>query len=453
MVAPDSNYTVEYVNGTSIETGTIVSNGSKTIQVTNPIVCADATVSNSDDSFSTTVSSGGDLELSDSTLNLNTVDKGDFVSVKTLDVNIVDEDSATIEPTTSTLNNNILSLAIRNPEKLFMDMYEGKAVSHGGALEASSCVDLSDLFDALPVAKIEPSAYGVGKLIAVKPLNGGFDLDVERNTTATRVNSSGLVENVLANVPRLDYKNSTCPVILVEPQSTNLVTNSTDISDASYTIIRASVIDNGIDTPIDGQLAQKLVATSTTGNHFLRSVVSNPTASSYTVSSYIKKSGNNIALRVTGASFNNRIEWQIDLTDGSTLGYSEAGTFSGTTSVESLDDGWLRVEARITLSSSDTSLQTSFFVLSPTNAVGGWSGDGTTGFYLAGIQIENLSESTSYIPTSGTISTRNEDEISITGLTGTSTITETFEDDTTNVITNPTTYTMSQGRIKKVIKV
>ena len=454
LVAPDASYTVEYVNGTSIETGTIVSNGSKTIQVTNPIVCADATVSNSDDSFSTTVASGGDLELSDSTLNLNSVDKGDFVSVKTLDVNIVDEDSVAIEPTTATLNNNVLSLAIRNPEKLFMDMYEGKAVSHGGALEASSCVDLSDLFDASPVAKIQPSAYGVGKLIAVKPLDGGFDLDVERNTTATRVNSSGLIETVAANVPRLDYKNSTCPVILVEPQSTNLVVNSTDISDASYTILRASVIDNGIDTPIDGQLAQKVVATSVSGNHFLRASVSNPTASTYTVTAYMKKAGCNVALRVAGASFSNRIEWQIDLSDGSDINFVQAGTFSATTSVESLDDDWLRVEAVITLSSSDTKLESSFFVLNPANNnVGGWTGDDVSGFYLAGYQIENRSGATSYIPTSGTTVTRNEDEITITGLTGTSTITETFEDDSTNVITNPTTYTMSQGRIKKVIKV
>ena len=106
------------------------------------------------------------------------------------------------------------------------------------------------------------------------------------------------------------------------------------------------------------------------------------------------------------------------------------------------------------MSSSDTKLESSFFVLNPANNnVGGWTGDDVSGFYLAGYQIENRSGATSYIPTSGTTVTRNEDEITITGLTGTSTITETFEDDSTNVITNPTTYTMSQGRIKKVIKV
>jgi hypothetical protein len=41
--------------------------------------------------------------------------------------------------------------------------------------------------------------------------------------------------------------------------------------------------------------------------------------------------------------------------------------------------------------------------------------------------------------------------ITLTPTTALTEITETFEDDTTNVITSPTSYTMSQGRIKQVI--
>ena len=48
--------------------------------------------------------------------------------------------------------------------------------------------------------------------------------------------------------------------------------------------------------------------------------------------------------------------------------------------------------------------------------------------------------------------TRNADVISKTGLSGISSITETFDNGTTNVISgNPTNYTMSQGRIKQVL--
>jgi hypothetical protein len=61
-----------------------------------------------------------------------------------------------------------------------------------------------------------------GTLYSIKPTSGLGDMTVVRATTATRVNSAGLIESVAINVPRLDYTDSTCPSLLVEPQRTNL---------------------------------------------------------------------------------------------------------------------------------------------------------------------------------------------------------------------------------------
>jgi len=58
IIAPDSDYTVQYENGTPIETGSIASGGSALIEVPNPIVCADATV-NVNGAFWDSVPSGG----------------------------------------------------------------------------------------------------------------------------------------------------------------------------------------------------------------------------------------------------------------------------------------------------------------------------------------------------------------------------------------------------------
>jgi hypothetical protein len=58
QVIADSTYLVEYVNGTPIESGSILAEGSVTVQVPNPIVCADATV-NVNGAFWDTVPSGG----------------------------------------------------------------------------------------------------------------------------------------------------------------------------------------------------------------------------------------------------------------------------------------------------------------------------------------------------------------------------------------------------------
>jgi hypothetical protein len=56
--APNSTYEVEYENGTPIESGSIPSGGFQLIQVPNPITCADATVQINGDEVAT-VASGG----------------------------------------------------------------------------------------------------------------------------------------------------------------------------------------------------------------------------------------------------------------------------------------------------------------------------------------------------------------------------------------------------------
>jgi len=72
---------------------------------------------------------------------------------------------------------------------------------------------------------LTPNAVKASKLYSIIPSNGNGDMDVVRATTATRVNSLGLIESVASNVPRLNYDGS-CPSILVEPQETNLLLNS-----------------------------------------------------------------------------------------------------------------------------------------------------------------------------------------------------------------------------------
>ena len=449
LVAPDGSAVVKYVNGTEISTNPVASGAVRNILVPNPIVCSDATVSNSDDSFSTTVASGGNLELADSTLNFNGASEGTFVSVKTTAVTLKDETGTNLTPTSKSLASNTLDLVVQNPLTVFTNMYTGKAVSHSGAVESISCIDTSDVFTASPIGKIQPSAYGVGKLIAMKPLAGGFDLDVVRNTTATRYNSSSLIETVTANVLRLDYFGVTCPSVLVEAQSTNLFEYSEDFSNAYWTKTRAGITSDSIASPIASTDADKMIPTAVSGNHFVRRTIS-ATNDSYVFSGFFKDGGYDVWLRFQGASFSNRVEFGVDLSDGSDISFVEAGTFTGSKNVVAYPNGWYRIEVKINVPSGEANLQNSMFAY---NGAVSFTPDGTSGFYVIGTQVEIQAAATSYIPTSGASATRNADVMSVTGLTGSSTLTETFEDDSTNVISNPTTYTMSAGRIKKVVRV
>lgn len=78
----------------------------------------------------------------------------------------------------------------------------------------------------IPSILIVPGKYNNNKLISQIPVNESADFTVSRLTTATRVNSNGLINLVTNNVPRIDYLNQSCPALLVEPAATNQIRNN-----------------------------------------------------------------------------------------------------------------------------------------------------------------------------------------------------------------------------------
>ena len=86
---------------------------------------------------------------------------------------------------------------------------------------------------------LTPNAYKANKLYSIIPSSGNGDMTTTRATTATRVNSSGLVENVATGIPRVDYTNGIANILL-EPQRTNRVLNSAIV--VTQTITTTGVI-------------------------------------------------------------------------------------------------------------------------------------------------------------------------------------------------------------------
>lgn len=107
---------------------------------------------------------------------------------------------------------------------------------------------------------LTPTAYSDGDLHCIKPNTATGDFDFTRSTTATRINSSGNVESVAANLPRIDYTGGTGQILL-EPQTTNLLTYSEDFSQwsAGSTI----TLESGFSAPDGTNNAYKLTKTGT----------------------------------------------------------------------------------------------------------------------------------------------------------------------------------------------
>jgi len=93
---------------------------------------------------------------------------------------------------------------------------------------------MSTPFYDLASLVVVPSGYKSGKIYAQKPLTTDGQLTFTRASTATRVNASGALETVSSGVPRLDYTNSSCPKILLEPQRTQKLTYNNDFSNAAW---------------------------------------------------------------------------------------------------------------------------------------------------------------------------------------------------------------------------
>ena len=150
------------------------------------------------------------------------------------------------------------------------------------------------LFDDASLV-LTPNGYKASKLYSIKPTSGLGDMTVVRATTATRVNSAGLIESVAINVPRLDYTGGGCPKILVEPLRTNLVLQSGDLSQSVWSKTNYALTSA---TSIQGLTTTRITKNSTNNGDystvFARNVFQNvsPFAVGFKTISFLIRKGN-----------------------------------------------------------------------------------------------------------------------------------------------------------------
>ena len=263
---------------------------------------------------------------------------------------------------------------------------------------------------------LTPNGYkgGVttGKLYSVKPTDASGDMDVTRNTTSTRVNSSELIESVAFNAPRLDYPPlGGCPSILVEPLRTNLVLYSEQFNQANWFKADTTVTANATTAPDGTSTADNVVPFATATFHSVRQFFSVTPSISHTFSVYAKANGYtkvSIADAATGG-----FAARFDLSAESVIS-AIAGT---TPTITNVGSGWYRLTATFTTTAFSTPSITGYPTGATLNNFGAsFTGDVTSGVFLWGAQLEAGTNATSYIPTTISALARNADVISKTGV-------------------------------------
>jgi len=232
---------------------------------------------------------------------------------------------------------------------------------------------------------VTPNGTKASKLYSVVPSDGSGDLDVTRATTATRVNSAGLIQSVASNVPRLDYTNGSCPSILVEPQRTNLLNQSQNFSSSCWVSASGVTVTNNTRVAPDGTMTADTIAGTLAGNKVYYESSSFPTipANSNTVTGSVYVYATSAITIIL-----NIYEWAGSET-------SQSYTLTPNT--------WQRLVFTKTFSGGSGNVGLS--IQTDAQTVFAW-----------GAQLEAGSYATSYIPTTSASVTRNADVISKTGI-------------------------------------
>ena len=198
------------------------------------------------------------------------------------------------------------------------------------------------------------------------------------------------------NVPRIDYTGGGCPHILAEPMRTNLVTESEDFT--TWSIARATLGTN-ITAPNGEADGYSIIATAVNDDHFVYKSFSVVNTTVYTYSAYLKKGSKSWA-RLWNTSVGYA---DFDLENG------VVGTQSSVVgSIDLLNNGWYRCSIVYTAVSTGINSHRIYTLDGDNDKT--FLGDGSTiNLYTFGAQLEEGSYATSYIPTSGSTVTRNQD--------------------------------------------
>lgn len=291
--------------------------------------------------------------------------------------------------------------------------YLRRVIQDGGIYEQIPTVQFLDQYNKIvaynPSLVMFPSAEKPGTLYTVTPNTSSADFTVTRASSGSYFDRNGILRTAVANEPRLDWNPITRQFngVLIEPAATNLLVGSEEFENASWIKNESSIINNSTISPSGVQNADSFIENTATALHqciFTTSAASG----TYTATIYAKPNGRNWLFFNIAAAANYGV-W-FDIQNG-VVGTIQSNITSA--SITNAGNGWYR--CIITANTGAISPRISLTLSTGNNNIS-YLGNGTSGIFIWGAQLELGANATSYIPTVASTVTRNADVIDNTNM-------------------------------------
>ena len=188
-----------------------------------------------------------------------------------------------------------------------------------------------------------------------------------------------------------------------ELAATNLLFRSGQMDYPEWVKYRVTVVTDAADFPTTTTSAEKIVETTVNNTHFIQQTITTAGSTTYTFSVFLK-AGERSSARVYFGIFGSQQATNIVTVDisGQTI---TSATDTSRCGIMRVNDDWVRVYTTITTVEAPTTINGTIQLLSPTGSTS-YAGDGTSGFYAFGAQMELGGKPTSYISTTSAALTR-----------------------------------------------
>jgi len=208
--------------------------------------------------------------------------------------------------------------------------------------------------------------------------------------------------------PRFDYDPVTLAPrgLLIEEQRVNLLLRSQEFDNAAWSKLRSSVTANATTAPDGTVTADKLVEDTTASDtHFVLQSQTASSSTTYTYSVFLKAGERTRASLQDGAGSN--AIGNFDLSNGTVV-----STNAATATITNFGNGWYRCTITFTTGAAQTAINCRIFLVD-TGTNTSFTGNGTSGIFIYGAQLEAGAFATSYIPTVASQVTRTADVAAI----------------------------------------